>query len=127
MKAAPSKKSAILESITHYLTAIVVILKGIDKIDTPGKIWAGIVFLFIGILIVAGTLFHHKAEKLLKHFKAYVFALEALVMSIVGVLYMKEGKQFIQYACFATVLGFIIALVVYIRKNGRKVTETHFS
>ena len=112
-------RRVILENMTHYLTALVIIIKGLDKIETPGKLWVSIVFLTIGVLIVLGTIFHHKAEKLLKHFKAYVFAFEAVVMAIVGYLYMKDGKQMIQYVCFAASLMFLVALVVYIKNRKR--------
>jgi hypothetical protein len=112
-----TKRLVLLENMTHYLTAMVVILKGIDKIDTPGKLWYGILFLSIGLLIIGGTLFHHKAEKQLKHFKAYVLIFEAIVMITVGYLYEKEGKQFIQYVCFAAAGMFAVALVIYIRKK----------
>jgi hypothetical protein len=111
------KRLVLLENMTHYLTAIVIILKGTDKINTPGKLWYGVLFLSFGLLIIAGTLFHHKAEKVLKHFKAYVLIFEAIVMTTVGYLYAKEGKQFIQYVCFAAAAMFAVALVIYIRKK----------
>lgn len=105
-----------LESMAHYLAAFVIIMKGLDKIEAPGKLGYGIVLLIIGVLIVLGTIFHHKAEKILHHFKAYVFVFEFIVMSIVGYLYMKEGKQYIQYVCFATAIMFVVATFIYIRK-----------
>ena len=123
---AHNRKVTILENITHYLTAFIIILKGFDKIENPEKVAYAIVFLVIGTCIILGTIFHHKAKRLFKHFKAYVFALEAVVMSLVGYLFMSEGKQFIQYVCFASVVGFVIALVVYIRKS-KRMAETHFS
>ena len=118
-----SKKVVILENVTHYMTAFVVVLKGLDKIDL-GKTGVGITFLVIGIVIVLGTLLHHKAAKLLKHFKAYVLALEAVVMAIVGYMYAQDGKQFIQYVCYFASAMFITALVVYIK---RVKSEVHVS
>jgi hypothetical protein len=116
----------LLENMTHYLTAMVVILKGLDKLGMPGKTWVSVIFLLMGTMIIAGTIFHHKAEKLLKHFKAYVFVFEAIVMGIVGYLYMKDGKQFIQYVCFAASIMFVVALVVYIKKSkGMRGAQLH--
>jgi hypothetical protein len=80
--------------------------------------------LLIGVLIVAGNVFHHKAERLLRHFKAYVYVLEAVVMSMVGYLYAKDGKSLIQYVCFAAAAMFVVALVIYVRK-GDKVKAAH--
>jgi predicted MFS family arabinose efflux permease len=110
-----------LENMTHYLTALVIIMKGLDKLGVPGKTWVSVIFLLMGILIVLGTIFHHKAEKLLRHFKAYVFAFEAIAMAVVGYLYLKDGKQFIQYVCFAASIMFVIALVVYFRRRKKLV------
>ena len=118
-----SRKVIILENVTHYFTALVVLLKGFDKID-HGKAGVGIVFIVIGIIIVSGTLLHHKAAKLLRHFKAYVFALEAIVMGIVGYMYAQDGKQFIQYVCYFASAMFVVALVVYIKRSK---SELHLS
>ena len=92
-------------------------MKGIGKIDQPGKLWFSILFIVFALLIVAGTMFHRRAEKVLRHFKAYVFLFEAIVVFLTGYLYLKEGKQLIQYFCFAAALVFLAALVVYIRKT----------
>lgn len=101
--------------MAHYLTAFVVLMKGVDKID-QGKPAFGFVFVLIGLIILFGTIFHHRFEKQLRHFKAWVFALEAVSISIVGYLYMKDGKQFIQYVCFASAIIFVVAIVVYFKK-----------
>jgi uncharacterized membrane protein YedE/YeeE len=113
MKEPQSKRNARLESIAHYMTAIVVFMKGLDKIDRPGKLLYAIIFMVIGVLIVLGTVFHHRFERHLRHFKGFVLIFEAIVMAIVGYLYMKDGKQYIQYACFLTSIGFIIATIIY--------------
>ena len=110
-------KAERFENIAHYLAAFVVFMKGVDKIENPEKVGIGILFIVIGIAIALGTIFHHKATKLLRHFKAYVLVFEIIVMSIVGYMYMAEGKQYIQYACFATALMFFVALIVYIRNR----------
>jgi hypothetical protein len=112
-----SKRVIILENVTHYFTALVVVLlKGFDKID-HGKAGVGIVFIVIGIIIVSGTLLHHKADKILRHFNAYVFALEAIVMAIIGYMYAQEGKQFIQYVCYFASAMFVVALAVYLKRS----------
>jgi predicted MFS family arabinose efflux permease len=118
-----ARRVRLLENVVHYLTAFTIILKGLDKIGAPGKAGYGIVLVLIGALIVLGTIFHHKLERWLKHFKAITYALEAVVMSIVGYLYLKEGKQLIQYVCFFAAVMFIVALCVYIRKFRRAQLE----
>jgi hypothetical protein len=114
-----AKRIELLEKATHYLTALVILLKGLDKLETPGKLWFGIIFLLIALFITVGTFFHHRMEKWLRHFKAWVYTLEAVVMGIVGYLYMKEGKHMIQYVCFAAAVMFLVALVVNIRRSAK--------
>lgn len=104
-----------LGNVAHYLTSLVVLLKGFDKIE-QGKVMFGLVFSLIGLIILFGTIFHHRFEKRLRHFKAWVFALEAISISIVGYLYMKDGKQFIQYVCFASSIIFVVAIIIYFKK-----------
>src|SRR5690242_17178410 len=110
-----NKRTTILLNVAHYLTALVILLKGLSKIGIPGKEWIAIVSIFVAVSIVLGTIFHHRFEKTLRHFKAYTYAVEALVLSMVGYLYIKEGKQFLQYACFFASAMFIVALIIYIR------------
>jgi hypothetical protein len=113
------KRAQALEKFAHYITAFIIFTKGLDKIETPGKTGFAILFLVLGALIVLGTLFHHQAEKFFKHFKhfkAYVFFFEAVVMALVGYMYAKEGKHFIQYFCFASSAIFIIAVIIHLKK-----------
>lgn len=119
------KRAALMETIAHYLTAFVVLLKGFDKVQVDGKGTYGIILIVIGVLIVLGTVFHHRAEKYLKHFKPMVFILEAIVMAIVGYLYMKDGKQFIQYVCFATSVVFVVATIIYFSKVNQTSPKAH--
>ncbi len=112
-----AKRLVFLENLTHYLTALVILLKGMDKMEAPGKTGYAVFFILIAVFIVLGTFFHHRLQHTVKHFKAYVFSLEAVVMSIVGYLYLKEGKQTIQYVCFAAALMFVVAVIVYFRKK----------
>ena len=110
-------KAERFENIAHYLAAFTVVMKGLDKIENPEKVGVGLLFLLIGVAIALGTFFHHRASKLLKHFKAYVLVFEIIIMSVVGYMYMAEGKRYLQYVCFLTVVLFFVALVVYIRKR----------
>ena len=116
MNEVQSKRNARLESIAHYMTALVIFMKGLDKIDMPGKAVYAIIFMVIGVLIVLGTVFHHRFDRHLRHFKGFIFVFEAIVMGIVGYLYLKEGKQYIQYVCFLTSIGFLIATIAYFTK-----------
>ena len=115
-----SRRLLFLTNLSHYLTALVVFLKGTDKVTLEGKMAFGILFIVISIVIVLGTIFHHRAERYLKHFKAIVFGLEAIVLTAVGYLYLKEGKQALPYACFASAIMFIVAIFIHFNKAAKR-------
>ena len=119
-----SKRTAILGNIGHGLTAFTVFLKGLDKIDQPGKFGIGMLFMCIAAFFVLGIVFHHKAEKLFKHFQLYAFLLESIVMATVGYLYMKDGKVYLPYFCFFASAMFIVAAVIYLIKQRKSSTAT---
>lgn len=117
-----SRRGMFLENLTHYLTAFVVMLKGLDKIATPGKTGVAIFFLAAGVFILLGTIFHKQASSILKHFKGYILGIEAVVMAIVGYLFLQDGKQLIHYVCFSASVMFLVALTVYIRRRTKSGT-----
>jgi FtsH-binding integral membrane protein len=123
MSSGSSRRVALLETIGHYLTAFVVLLKGFDKLSVPGKLPYAMVLIVIGLIIAFGTIFHTKFEKTLKHFKGIIFLLEAVTMVVVGYLYLKDGKELIQYVCFAAAGMFVIAAVVYFTKKRHTVSD----
>src|SRR3954471_11992175 len=94
------KRAQFLANIGHFLTAVVIAMKGLDKVEL-GKPVIGSILVVIALIIATGTILHHRMEKYLKHFVAVIYISEAIVMSIVAYLYMKDGKQYIQYACLA--------------------------
>lgn len=105
------------EAISHIVTGIVVILKGVDKVEHPDKLWLGIILILIGALISSIGLFHHRVEHYIKNIKPFVFLCESAVMGIVGYIYMHDNKAYIQYACFAASVGFLIAAILNIAKK----------
>lgn len=111
----PQKLNA--EAISHIATGIVIILKGVDKLEHPEKLWLGIVLILIGILISSIGAFHHTVEHYIKNIKPLVFVCESIVMGIVGYIYMHDNKTYIQYACFAASLGFLIAAILNLVKK----------
>jgi FtsH-binding integral membrane protein len=103
----------------------VVILKGADKIVIPEKFWFALFLLVVGTVILLATIFHHKAQKQLRHLTGIVSILEAMVMSVVGYLYLSDGKVYLPYVCFGAALMFLIAAVIYFTKHKNTSVRTH--
>lgn len=100
------------EAISHIITGVVVTLKGIDKMSYPEKFWLGLGLLIIGLSVLAIGVFHHQIENRISSVKSLVFIAEAFVMIIVGYIYWHENKNYIQYVCFASAIGFSVASVL---------------
>jgi len=105
------------EIISHIVTGLVVILKGIDKIGYPEKLWLAIMLILIGGIILSIGVFHHQIEPRLRNVKALVFICEGVVMGIVGYIYMHDGKSYIQYVCFVASIGFLVATLITLFKK----------
>ena len=124
MSTGSSKRVTILGTIAHYLTAFVVLLKGFDKLVVPGKVGYAVVLIVIGLIILLGTILHHRFEKIVKHFHGIVALLEAITMAIVGYLYLKDGKELVQYACFFATGMFLIAAILHFTKS-KSIASNH--
>ena len=124
MSTGSPKRVAILGKIAHYLTAFTVLLKGFDKVAVPGKAGFAVVLIVIGLFILFGTIFHHRFEKALRHFDGIIAFLEAVTIGIVGYLYLKDGKELIQYICFFAAGMFLIAAVIHFT-NPKARTSKH--
>ncbi|HEY0740090.1 MAG TPA: hypothetical protein VGD40_01460 [Chryseosolibacter sp.] len=125
MTSGSSKRVAILDTFSHYVTSFVVLLKGIDKLPVPGKTGYAVVLIVIGLIILFGTIFHHRFERTLKHFKGIIYGLEAITMTIVGYLFAKDGKEMIQYVCYAAAAMFLVATIIYFTKRRKATPQEH--
>lgn len=111
------EKKANKEVLSHIVTGVVVILKGIDKIENPEKFWFGLLLLFVGLIILSIGVFHHQIENRIKNVKPLVFFGEAIVMAIVGYIYWHDNKTYIQYVCFVAAFGFLVAGILKLVKK----------
>ena len=115
-------KKSLLERIAHLLAALTIFLKGVTILGVPGKIPAAFLFMFIGLLFLALAVFHGPIKGKLMHLKSAIFALEALVIGLIGYLYWKEGKIYLPYVYFAACLAYVMLAVFYaVKKPGKAV------
>lgn len=108
-----NRRAALLQKFVHLLAAFTILMKALAKLEHPEGSWPLIMlFLAATITIVVITVFHerlHRHERLLD---ASVYAIESVVMAIVGWLYFHEGARWLPYPFVIASLGFAIACVV---------------
>jgi hypothetical protein len=118
MTATRKSPPAALQKLVHFITAFVVITKGIAKLEHPEGYWPVIVFLFAaGAYIVAVTLLHDRLHAHVHLIDASVAAIECLVMGIVTWLYVTEGKRFLPWVTGVAAVLFAVAFVVRLTRG----------
>jgi hypothetical protein len=108
-----------LLTLSHYLTAFTLALKGLDKAEQH---WDGhealVIFLFAAAAYIAiGTMLHHRAHgpngELIQ---ASFYLLEMIGCAWIAEFLHAEGKHYLPYLFAAASAAFLVALVVRLRK-----------
>lgn len=114
----PHEKNSLRQTISHYLTGVIVLIKGYEKsehfLDHPVVV---VVLFMLGAFIIAATYFHHYLEKKVTEFKSLLLFTEFVVLTIVSYYYWQEGKKALPVAYFIAAIGYLIAgIIFYTRK-----------
>jgi hypothetical protein len=118
---AKAKRNEIMELIGHLCVGLSVLMKGIDKLEHPGKEFIAVVLIIVGLAVIAFSVVHKKYEKRLGHIRPYILATEGIVMAFVGYSYMTDGSHTVHYAYFFTsVLFFWASYFCFRRKTAKK-------
>lgn len=111
-------KKHIRESIAHYLTGAVVIMKGYEKSahfhEHP---FITIALFVLGVFIIIATIFHHWFENRVKSFKSLLHTCEFLVLSLVTYYYYSEGKLALPTVYLLAAIGHLVAAIIFYRKK----------
>lgn len=122
---AGNRRAAVLQKVVHVLTALVLTLKAISKLEHAAHDWPVIVFFFVSAAwILAITILHDHLHAHARMLTASVYAIESVATAIVAGLYFAEGKRGLPWVTAVGALGFAIALIVHLRKR-RSGATTH--
>jgi hypothetical protein len=110
-------KKNLMERTAHFLAALTIFLKGISILGTPGKAGISFLFMFIGLLFLALSFFHHRIKPKFVYMKPAIYALEAAVIGIIGYLYFKVGKIFLPYVYLAASAAYLVLAVFFAFKK----------
>ena len=107
------ERSAALQKFVHFLTAFVIVLKGIAKLEHPHGYWPIIIFLFAsGIYIAAIAILHDRLHHHERYLTASVYAIEAIALGLTAWLYAGEGKRYLPWVLAVAAVLFVVAIVV---------------
>jgi len=115
-----NRRAAVLQKVVHVLTALILLLKGISKLEHASHYWPFIVFFFAtAAWILAITILHDHLHSHARMLTASVYAIECVATAIVAGLYFAEGKRALPWVTTLAALGFAIAFVVHLKKTRR--------
>lgn len=103
-----------LELIAHLCVGLSVLMKGIDKLEHPGKELIAAVLIISGIVVLVGSFAHKKIEPRIGKFKLYIFGIESLVMALLGYSYMMGGSRLMFYFYYLVAVLFIIVIFIHV-------------
>lgn len=116
-----NRRAERLRMLVHFITAFVLILKGISKVEHPEGYEILIAVAFVGgAVILAGTLLHHQIARRFRYFGVAVFLIEALTYTIVGVISISHATRAIHYMWFMAAMGFTVSAVMTVVAEHRR-------
>lgn len=110
------KQPAKLEAAIHFITAIVLLLKGYDKLSTGSHVSGFIIFSF-GIIILLITFLDRTLKISHLRTKWIVYLIEAIAFLIIASLYFKENKVYLPYVYLVPSLIFFVMAGIAIIKE----------
>lgn len=113
-----TKNRQLLQKLGHYLTGIIIIMKGIEKAEHFHEHPFIPIFLFvIGAFIIFATFKHHYFEKHIKEFKSLLFFCEGVALALVTYYYFSEGKKLLPSVYAAVSIAYFVMSVVFYRRR----------
>jgi hypothetical protein len=89
-----ARTNARLETLSHILIGIPLIMKGIDKAEHFEKHPFTVLFLFAcGAFILLGAAFHHRLEKKIPNFYALFHIAEGLALIVTGIALLEKSSR----------------------------------
>jgi len=114
----PGSSARRLRAFGHYLTAAVLALKGVGKLDHPEGRRVLIAVCFASALIVLVlTALHSKLHAHAAKVEALVYLLEAAVAGTMAVVTVEEGKRGLPFAWAIAAAGLVMGAVMRWRRG----------
>lgn len=106
----------VLSSIHHLFVAIILLLKGFDKIQHHHS-FIGWTILLFGLVILVYFIFIKLAKKPHSLLKLFIHLFESIALFLTSYVYFQEGKTFLPYVTLIAAIGFLIATLLHLKGN----------
>jgi hypothetical protein len=108
-----------LSSIYHLIVAILLMIKGFDKIQHhhPSIGW---IILILGLLILI-YFFISKIKNIHNNLlEIFIHLFESIALLLTSYVYFEEGKTFLPYITLIAATGFLITTILHLIKHQKK-------
>ncbi len=114
-------RNALMETISHMLIGLVLVMKGIDKAEHYRQHPLTVIFLFAaGAFIILGALFHQRIEKKVRNFSALFRIAEGLALVPVGIVLLEKSARLPYFIFFAAALNLGLGAFEFFTSAGEK-------
>jgi hypothetical protein len=107
-------KKHLLHSIHHFLTGVVLTIKGVDKVSHHAFI-GGLILLF-GVVILSFFVYTLIKKQHGQNLELMVRWFEALVALFMAYILFSEGRTLLPYAFLLAAIGFFTSIYVFHKK-----------
>lgn len=105
-----------LQSIYHFIVAIVLMTKGYDKIEHHHSIIGWIIFLF-GVIILGYFIFLKVSQKPHSSLEIIIHLFESIALFLITYVYFEQGKSLLPYITLLAGIGFLIAAILHLKRH----------
>jgi len=105
-----------LLSLHHFFVALILITKGLDKLEHHHNV-IGWTILIFGIIALAYFIASKLSKKLSYKLDISIHIFESIALLLTTYVYFHEGKTFLPYVTLIAAVGFLIAAFLHYRKH----------
>lgn len=113
--------AARLQSVAHYLAGLVILLKGVAKLDAAPSALAYF-FVITGAVVLIATVFHQRIHRYERFYLTSLYLVEAVVMGLVAWTFAAEGKKGLPIVFGLAAFLFAVAFVMILFARRRTST-----
>jgi hypothetical protein len=103
-----------LQKMMHFLAGAIVILHGIEHMDTGGAI---LFYLVIGVMMLTLAFFHEGVEKKFPKIAGGLYLLEAMVLLFIAFEYFEENKKILPLVYLIAATAYCIAGYIFMTRK----------
>jgi hypothetical protein len=108
-----------LLSIHHFVVSVILISKGLDKIQHHHS-FIGWTILLLGLIILSYFIYLKLSKKSHSTLDLIIHLFESIALFLTSYVYFQEGKSLLPYVSLIASIGFFIATIIHLKGHKEK-------